>query len=36
LRYKICALRKRLKSPKILKACRNLRYKISGATNRLF
>jgi len=27
---------KHLKSLKILKACRNLRYKISGATNHLF
>lgn len=36
LRYKISARRRQLKSLKILKACRNLRYKISGATNRLF
>jgi len=36
LRYKISARRSQLKSLKILKACRNLRYKISGATNRLF
>jgi len=36
LRYKISACRRPLKSLRILKACRNLRYKISGATNRLF
>jgi hypothetical protein len=36
LRYKISALLKRVKSLQILKACRNLRYKISGATNHLF
>ncbi len=36
LRYKISARRRRLKSLKILKTCHNLRYKISGATNRLF
>ena len=36
LRYKISARRRQLKSLKILKACGNLRYKISGATNRLF
>jgi hypothetical protein len=36
LRYKISALRKVLKSLPILNACRNLRYKISGATNLLF
>jgi hypothetical protein len=36
LRYKISARRRRLKLLKILKACRNLRYKISGAPNRLF
>jgi hypothetical protein len=35
LRYKISALRKRLKSLTLRKVCRNLRYKISGATNRL-
>jgi len=36
LRYKISAPRKRLKSLTILKACCNLRYKISCSTNRLF
>jgi hypothetical protein len=36
LRYKISAPRKRLKSLTILKACGNLRYKISCSTNRLF
>jgi hypothetical protein len=36
LRYKISARRRTLKSLKILKACRTMRYKISGAINRLF
>ena len=36
LRYKISARRRPLKSLKILKACRTMRYKISGAINRLF
>jgi len=36
LRYKITAPRRRLKSLKILKTWRKMRYKISGATNRLF
>lgn len=36
LRYKISARRRQLKLLNILKACRTLRYKISGATNRLF
>jgi hypothetical protein len=36
LRYKISALLKGLKALTIRKARCNLRYKISGATNRLF
>ena len=36
LRYKIAARGRGLKSLKILKAHRNLRYKISGAINQLF
>lgn len=36
LRYKISACRSLLKSLKILKSRYNLRYKISGTTNRLF
>jgi hypothetical protein len=36
LRYKISARRRLLKSLKILKASRTLRYKISGAINPLF
>jgi hypothetical protein len=36
LRYKISALLKQLKSLHIPNTRRNLRYKISGATNHLF
>ena len=36
LRYKISACRRRLNSLRILNVRRNLRYKISCATNRLF
>jgi len=36
LRYKISVRRRPLKLLKILKACRTMRYKISGAINRLF
>ena len=36
LRYKMSARRKRLKLLTMLKSCCNLRYKISGAINRLF
>jgi len=36
LRYKISVRRRGLKLLKILKLWRNLRYKISGVTNRLF
>jgi hypothetical protein len=36
LRYKISSRRRLLKSQKIPKSCRAMRYKISGAINRLF